>query len=91
MRGNPGASSLPAGTAPAILPSSITCIGDPAEFPHVAYPDGRLSFDAGLVGLTITGFAPADDRAAKEGSRFLERPCHAVTTMPKQIHLRPFE
>lgn len=63
---------------------------DPAEFPHVAYPDGRLSFDAGLalvrsaataglVGLTITEFAPADERAAQEGSRFLELLCQAAT------------
>jgi arginase len=62
---------------------------DPAEFPHVAYPDGRLSLDAGLalvreaaaiglVGLTITEFAPADERAAREGSRFLEQLCEAA-------------
>lgn len=64
---------------------------DPAEFPHVAYPDGRLPFDAGLalvrsaaaaglVGLTITEFAPVDERAAQEGSRFLERLCEAATS-----------
>lgn len=63
---------------------------DPAEFPHVAYPDGRLPFAAGLalvrraavaglVGLTITEFAPTDERAAHEGSRFLERLCEAAT------------
>jgi arginase len=62
---------------------------DPVEFPHVAYPDGRLPFDAGLalvrsaaaadlVGLTITEFAPADERAAQEGSRFLELLCQTV-------------
>jgi arginase len=70
---------------------------DPAEFPHVAYPDGRLSFDAGLalvrraavaglVGMTITEFAPADDRAAQEGSRFLERLCDAATTKQERVH-----
>ncbi|MEO6690082.1 MAG: arginase family protein [Dokdonella sp.] len=62
---------------------------DPAGFPHVAYPDGRLSLEAGLalvrsaaaaglVGLTITEFAPTDERAAKDGSRFLERLCKAA-------------
>lgn len=64
---------------------------DPAEFPHVAYPDGRLPFaaglalvrsaaTAGLVGLTITEFAPADEDAAQEGSRFIEQLCEAATT-----------
>ncbi len=59
---------------------------DPAEFPHVAYPDGRLSFETGLalvrsaaatslVGLTITEFAPVDERAAREGNRFIELLC----------------
>lgn len=63
---------------------------DPAEFPHVAYPDGKLSKEAGLalvrgaaisgvlVGLTITEFAPTDDRGASDGSRFLERLCEAA-------------
>ncbi len=63
---------------------------DPAEFPHIAYPEGRLSMDAGLavvreaavsgtlVGLTITEFAPADDDAAAAGSRFLEQLCEAA-------------
>lgn len=63
---------------------------DPAEFPHVAYPDGKLSTEAGLalvrtlaatgvlVGLTITEFAPADQRGADEGSRFLGRLCEAA-------------
>ncbi|MEW9623559.1 arginase family protein [Rhodanobacter geophilus] len=70
---------------------------DPAEFPHVAYPDGRLSFEAGLalvrnaaaadlVGLTITEFAPADERAAQEGSRFLDRLCGAAATRQEQVH-----
>lgn len=62
---------------------------DPAQFPHVAYPDGRLSFEAGLalvrsaaaylVGLTITEFAPADEHAAQQGSVFLDRLCKAAT------------
>lgn len=63
---------------------------DPAEFPHVAYPEGKLSIEAGLalartiaatgtiVGLTITEFAPVDQRGAEEGSRFLERLCEAA-------------
>ena len=54
---------------------------DPAQFPHVAYPDGKLSIEAGLalvrraalsgslVGLTITEFAPADEGAAFDGRR----------------------
>ncbi len=63
---------------------------DPAEFAHVAYPEGRLSIEAGLavvraaaaggrlVGLTITEFAPADERAAEEGSRVLAQICEAA-------------
>lgn len=64
---------------------------DPAEFPHLAYPDGNLSIEAGvdlvrrvaisgmLVGLTITEFAPVDDAAALEGGRVIERLCEATT------------
>jgi arginase len=63
---------------------------DPAGFPHVAYPDGRLSLAAGLelvrsaaasgrlVGLTITEFAPVDARAAEDGSRYLAQLCEAA-------------
>ena len=63
---------------------------DPAAFPHVAYPEGRLSMEAGLavvreaaasgtlVGLTITEFAPIDERGAMDGSRFIERLCQAA-------------
>lgn len=63
---------------------------DPAEFPHLAYPDGNLSMEAGLacvrtiaatgtlVGLTITEFAPADERGARDGSRYLEALCEAA-------------
>jgi arginase len=63
---------------------------DPGEFPHVAYPDGRLSVDeavalvsrlasdAELVGLTITEFAPNDDEAAREGSKVISRLCEAT-------------
>lgn len=63
---------------------------DPAEFPHVAYPEGTLSIEAGLavvratrsggelVGLTITEFAPADEQAAKDGSHVLARICEAA-------------
>lgn len=64
---------------------------DPAEFPHVAYPEGKLGTEAAvslvrglaatgnLVGLTITEFAPADDAAAADGARFIERLCRAAT------------
>ena len=60
---------------------------DPAEFPHVAYPEGKLSLEAGLslvravgssgniVGLTITEFAPADHAAVEDGRAFLRRLC----------------
>ena len=63
---------------------------DPAEFPYLAYPDGRLSIEAGValvkaaaaagevVGLTITEFAPADERGAADGLRVLERLCEAA-------------
>lgn len=63
---------------------------DPSQFPHVAYPDGRLSIDAGialvravaargtLVGLTITEFAPVDDAAARHGAGVIERICEAA-------------
>ena len=63
---------------------------DPREFPHVAYPDGHLRIDdaialvsriareADLVGLTVTEFAPADEEAARAGSRVIERICEAA-------------
>jgi arginase len=63
---------------------------DPAEFPHVAYPDGRLSMEDGLavvrraaaggdlVGLTITEFAPVDEAGARDGAIFLKRLCEAA-------------
>ncbi|HVI58541.1 MAG TPA: arginase family protein [Luteimonas sp.] len=63
---------------------------DPSAFPHVAYPDGRLSVDdglavvraaaanGGLVGLTITEFAPVDAQAAQEGGRLIARLCEAA-------------
>ncbi len=62
---------------------------DPAEFPYVAYPGGKMSLDAGLalvrkaasggnlVGLTIAEFAPADQAEAADGSCFLKRLCEA--------------
>ena len=64
---------------------------DPAAFPHLAYTDGRLALDegvaivrsvaqsGGLVGLTITEFAPADDAAAVDGARYIRRLCEAAT------------
>jgi arginase len=63
---------------------------DPSEFPHVAYPDGKLSLEAGLslvrritvsnnlVGLTITEFAPADNKRAADGGAYLKRLCDAA-------------
>jgi arginase len=63
---------------------------DPAEFPHVAYPDGNLSIEAGrdivrkvagsgkLVGLTITEFAPSDDFEAEAGNDIIRRLCEAA-------------
>lgn len=63
---------------------------DPGEFPHVAYPDGRLKVDdaislvrriareADLVGFTVTEFAPADDEAARAGSKVIARLCEAA-------------
>jgi arginase len=63
---------------------------DPAGFPHVAYPEGKLSLEAGLelmrtvaatgmlVGLTVTEFAPADERGADQGSRYIARLCEAA-------------
>lgn len=65
---------------------------EPSEFPHLAYPEpGGLRLDDALalvrgiaehgdiVGLTITEFAPADDEAAREGGKFIERLCRAAT------------
>jgi arginase len=63
---------------------------DPAEFPHLAYPEGKLKIEAGLslvrriaaagklVGLTITEFAPASDADAVGGSVFLKSLCEAA-------------
>ena len=68
---------------------------DPVEFPHVAYPEGKLSTDAGLdlirtiaaggtlVGLTVTEFAPVDARGADEGSCFIARLCEAASGVHK--------
>jgi len=64
---------------------------DPAEFPHLAYPEGKLSIEDGLavvraaaqsgdlVGLTVTEFAPADEEGAADGGRFIERLCAAAS------------
>jgi len=64
---------------------------DPKEFPHVAYPDGKLSTEAGLalvrniaatgrlVGLTITEFAPADKAGAEDGAVFIRKLCEAAS------------
>lgn len=63
---------------------------DPAEFPHIAFPEGKLSVDAGLalvrkisaeanlVGLTITEFAPADSAGARDGSDLILKLCKAA-------------
>jgi arginase len=65
---------------------------DPAEFPHVAYPEGKLQKDAAvsllrdiartgkLVGLTITEFAPSDEAGAIDGSRYIQQLCEAAVT-----------
>ena len=62
----------------------------PEEFPHVAYPEGKLSIEAGralvrrisaetnLVGLTITEFAPADSAGARAGGDVIRRLCEAA-------------
>jgi arginase len=67
---------------------------DPSEFPHVAYPDGKLSTQAGLsfvrhlaasgnlVGLTITEFAPADEFGAQDGMLFIRDLCDAAHASP---------
>lgn len=69
---------------------------DPAEFPYVAYQDGRLSVEAGLelirtaarggslVGLTITEFAPSDDAEVIAGARILEQLCEAAAVDHKR-------
>lgn len=63
---------------------------EPSEFPYLAYTDGDLRIDdavalvrriaeAGeLVGLTLTEFSPADDRAAEEGAAVIARLCEAA-------------
>jgi len=63
---------------------------DPAEFPHVAWPDGKLAKEAAvdlvagiartgnLVGLTITEFAPADQAGEDDGSAYIKRVCEAA-------------
>jgi arginase len=63
---------------------------DPDEFPHLAYPEGKLSLEAGLavvraaastgrlVGLSITEFAPADEAGAIDGGRYIARLCEAA-------------
>ena len=63
---------------------------DPAEFPHLAYPEGHLSMTAGLtlvhriaaeadlVGLTVTEFAPADADAAADGAAYIDALCRAA-------------
>ena len=63
---------------------------DPAEFPHLAYTDGKLGVDeavalvgriaehADLVGLTITEFSPATDADARGGAQVIARLCEAA-------------
>lgn len=64
---------------------------DPREFPHLAYTDGDLKVDdaialvarvareADVVGFTVTEFAPADDDAARAGSKVIARLCAAAS------------
>lgn len=68
---------------------------DPAEFPHVAYPEGtlstkdalalvrRIAADADIVGFTVTEFAPADEIAVREGSALIARLCEAAASNGK--------
>lgn len=63
---------------------------DPAEFPQLAYTDGKLAVDdavalvgriaknADLVGLTITEFSPATDADAQGGAKVIARLCEAA-------------
>lgn len=64
---------------------------DPEEFPYLAYPEsgglavaeavalvGRIAAQADLVGLSITEFAPADDREAQAGSKVIAALCKAA-------------
>jgi len=63
---------------------------DPAEFPYLAYTDGKLAVDeaialvgriareADLVGLTITEFSPASDEDARDGAKVIARLCEAA-------------
>jgi len=64
---------------------------DPAEFPHLAYTEGKLAIDdavelvrrlareANIVGFTVTEFAPTDDGAARDGSEVIALLCEAAT------------
>ena len=63
---------------------------DPAEFPYLAYTDGKLAVDeavalvgsiartADLVGLTITEFSPSTEDDARAGSEVIARLCEAA-------------
>ena len=63
---------------------------DPAEFPYLAYTDGKLAIDdaivlvgdiaqnADLVGLTITEFSPATEDDARAGSEVIAWICEAA-------------
>jgi arginase len=65
---------------------------DPAEFPYLAYTDGKLGVEEAvalvrsiaqshdLVGLTLTEFSPADEVAARRGSGVIARLCEAATS-----------
>ena len=67
---------------------------DPAEFPHLAYPDGRLPMAEAiefvrrlarhqdLVSMTITEFAPADAAAAVAGQQMIAALCDAAGGAP---------
>src|SRR3954447_10835926 len=63
---------------------------DPAEFPYLAYTDGKLAIDEAvalvgriaqdgdLVGFTLTEFSPANDEDSRAGSKVIERLCAAA-------------
>lgn len=64
---------------------------DRVEFPHAAYPEGKLPKSAALdlvrkvaatgmlVGLTITEFAPADEIGKRDGASFITSLCEAAS------------
>jgi len=87
--GNLDRASLP--TGPVHIHFDLDVL-DRAEFPYLAYTDGKLAIedavdlvgdigrDCDLVGLTITEFSPATDDDARAGSEVIARLCEAALT-----------